>query len=212
MSLMPQELYGDLMLVVRQRLDIVTALSKISNVGFAHAESAAFHGRKIVEGIAFACLIATENGKRQIPRDAKGQWNAEKILKSLEKRGLTTFPSPSIFRDPTPEEREDIGARVVFEGVPAKRISVTELIAMYQRLHRWLHELNPYVADARDMFYQVHGEALWSDLAKIDLFMESHAMTIGGIGFICVLRDSIDGMTKVILIQKIGNLPSENVV
>ena len=50
------------MKTVRSRLDLVEELKLGSANEFLRAESAAFHGRKIVEAIAFGCLVAIENG------------------------------------------------------------------------------------------------------------------------------------------------------
>ncbi len=41
---------------------------------------------KIIEAIAFGCLIGLENGLKVIPRDAQGQYNAETIFKTLSKK------------------------------------------------------------------------------------------------------------------------------
>ena len=59
--------------VIRSRFDSIDALSKIGFDNFNNTEMAVFHGRKIIEGIEFACLIATKNGFKTIPRDAEGQ-------------------------------------------------------------------------------------------------------------------------------------------
>lgn len=200
----PEQVYLDLMSVVRDRLDVIAKLAAEHGGDFARAETAAFHGRKIIEGIAFGCLVATERGLKHIPRDAKGQWNAESILKSLEAKGLKTFPSPSLVRAPTADETASHQVKLVVEGVPEKRIANHELIAMYQRLHRWLHELNPYVTGNRTNFSCVHGKQLWDDLSKLEAFIERHVISIGGQGFMCVLRDTIDNTTKVVPISKVA--------
>src|SRR5688572_3043490 len=57
-----EQLYLDLMSAIRDRLDVIDRLASTTGADFARAEAAAFHGRKIVEGIAFACLVATEKG------------------------------------------------------------------------------------------------------------------------------------------------------
>jgi hypothetical protein len=36
--------------------------------------------------------VATENGIKHVPRDAKGQWNAEKVFDSLKKKGFGSVP------------------------------------------------------------------------------------------------------------------------
>lgn len=205
MQIVPNQLYLDLMSAIRDRLDVIDGLASSSGGDFARAEAAAFHGRKVVEGIAFGCLVATENGLKHIPRDAKGQWNAESILKSLNSKGIKTFPSPSIVRKPTDEECQRDNVTMVVEGIPERRISSTEFIAMYQRMHRWLHELNPYVTKDRTTFYSQNGQQLWDDLSMINRFIERHFISISGHGFFCVLRDSTDGSTKVLPLSKTQN-------
>jgi hypothetical protein len=206
MASQPVELYLDLMSVIRNRLDIVDRLASTTGRDYARGESAAFHGRKVIEGIAFGCLVATEHGLKHIPRDAKGQWNAESILKSLSSKGLSIFPSPCVIRAPSDDERARHNVKSVVEGVPERRLSVQALIEMYQRMHRWLHELNPYVSRDQSSFYAQHGHELWNDLSAINRFVEKHFISISGEGFVCVLRDNIDGQTKVLPLSKVEEL------
>lgn len=123
--------------VIRDRFDSIDALSKTGFDNFNISEMAAFHCRKIIEGIAFGCLIAMKNGFKTIPKDAEGQYNAEKILKTLIKKGIETFPSTSIIRDATEDEEKKYHVKATVEGVPEKRITQKELIKKYQRLHNW---------------------------------------------------------------------------
>ena len=190
------------MSAIRDRLDVADRLASSSGGDFGRAEAAAFHGRKVLEGIAFGCLVATEKGLNHIPRDAKGQWNAESILKNLNSKNINTFPSPSIIRNATEEERLRDNVTVVVEGIAERRIASADLIAMYQRMHRWLHELNPYVTQDRAEFYQSNGQKLWDDLSMINRFIERHFISIGGRGFFCVLRDNADNQTKVLPLSK----------
>ena len=202
MNIASVRLYHELMSVIRDRLDVIEKIESSFGGDFARAEAAAFHGRKVVEGIAFGCLVATENGIKRIPGDAKGQWNAEVILTNLKKKNINTFPSPSIIRSPTGEEQLKDDVYAVVEGMPDRRICSGEFIAIYQRMHSWLHELNPYVAHDRAAFYAKNAQRLWNDLAMINRFIERHFISISGIGFFCVLRDSIDGKTKVVPLSK----------
>lgn len=137
-----------------------------------------------------------------MPRDAKGKWNAEEIFKSLKKKGLEVLPSPSVFREATPEEKREQGARHVVDGVPDRRLTHDELIEIYRRLHSWAHELNPYTHDEHETFYAKHSEALWRDLRRLDQFLERHFIGIRGKGFYCTLRDSQDGLTKIMSLEK----------
>jgi hypothetical protein len=65
MTKVPGEIYADLMQVIRRRLDTIRILQTMQGDEFSRTESAAFQGRKVIEGIAFACLVATENGIKQ---------------------------------------------------------------------------------------------------------------------------------------------------
>jgi hypothetical protein len=198
----PHENYISLMQTVRGRLDIIAQLKQTKADDFARAETAAFHGRKVVEGTAFACLIAIENGLPAVPKDAKGKWNAEDILKSLKKKGLDVLPSPSVLRNATPAEKEDQGVNIVIEGVPDRRLTHDELIEIYQRLHGWAHELNPYTHEEHETFCATNSRALWEDLSRLERFLERHFIAIRGKGFYCTLRDSQDGLTKVMPLAK----------
>lgn len=136
----PLENYGSLMQTIRGRFDIIGQIKASTAADFARAESAAFHGRKIVEGTAFACLVAIENGLATVPKNTKGQWNAEDIFKRLKKKGLKVLPSPSVIRQATPDEEKEHGVKTAIEGVPDRRLTHDELIAIYRRLHGWVHE------------------------------------------------------------------------
>ena len=201
-----EQLYLELMTVVRERLDTVNLLASAPDANFAHAEAAALHGRKVIEGIAFACLVASQHGQGFVPRTARGQWNAERIL-DLCSKGIIPFPSPSIIRYATEEERKLYNVKCTVAGVPERRIPIREFITMYRRMHPWLHELNPYASPTRGEFYRQNGQQLWDDLARIDRFIERHCITIAGRGFFCVLRDRVDNQTKVLPLQKIEGIP-----
>lgn len=194
----PGSMYADLMQVIRRRLDTIRLIQGMAGDDFSRAESAAFQGRKTIEGIAFACLVATENGIKHVPRDAIGQWNAEKILRGLKKKGIETLPNPSIMRYPTDQERADNpGVGTTIEGQPALCLSHDQLIEIYQNTHRWLHEINPYTESDRTDFYTKNGASFWQEMENVDRFIDKHFISIGGEGFFCVLRDKVDGQTKV---------------
>jgi hypothetical protein len=197
-----RETYLSLMLVVRERFDVIERLQTAATPTFAQAEAAAFHGRKIVEAIAFACLVAIQNGLKDVPRDAKGQWNAEKIFESLELKGLFVLPSPSQLREVSFEEQRDNNVKAVIDGIPERCLTYTELVGIYQALHPWLHEVNPYVHPDHASFMSGRLEKLWADLNRLRLFVERHFISIRGKAFFSVLWDSQDGQTKVVSLSK----------
>lgn len=192
-----QQLYLELMLVVRNRIDFIDSLKNIQADDYGKSEIAAFHGRKIIEAIAFGCLISTKNGLNFIPKEAKGQYNAENILKTFIRKNIETFPSPSLLREATEEEKLNHNVTSVIEGIPDRRITRDDLIKKYQRMHSWLHELNPFTKSGHEDFYRNHHTLLWKDLEEIKLFIMTHFISINGEGMFCVLKDGVDGLTKV---------------
>lgn len=203
------EQYLNLMSVVRGRFDFIRRTALISGSGFGKAEICAFHGRKIVEGIAFGCLVALEKGIKQVPSDAKGQWNANTIFRRIRSKGLMAFPDPSIIRGPSESESKDhSGIKATIEGQPNLRISVDELIHLYDRLHRWLHEINPYVEKGRLEFLKKYEDPLWRDIERLEKFIDRHTISISGEMMFCVMRDKVDDKTKVIPLSKIASLYS----
>src|SRR5690349_9887066 len=105
----PVEVYKDLMTTIRSRFDLVNTLKAQRTDESFVDEIAAFQGRKILEGIAFGCLVAVENGVGAVPRDAEGQYRANKIFSSLDKRNLKVLPSPSEIHKATEEEFKKYG-------------------------------------------------------------------------------------------------------
>jgi hypothetical protein len=203
MKIQPQDKYKSLMSVIRWRFDHINTIKASGLDVFFSAETAAFHGRKIVEGIAFGCLVVLEQGIKNVPRDAEGQWNAETIFRSLQKKKLDAFPSPSLIRTPSEEEvRENGRLGATIEKKLDSVLSINEMCAIYNRVHCWAHEINPYVCANRLEFISKHGNALWSDLASLEKFIERHVISIKGEMFYCTLRCSSDGNTKVMSLSK----------
>jgi len=189
--------YWRLMATIRYRFETLAELSTSGVPRFAKAELAAFHGRKIVEAIAFGCLVAVENGLQHVPRDAKGKWNAEEILLSLKSKKISTLPSPSEIRLPNNGAADESGMRAIIEGTPQRRLSHDDLIAIYRRFHAWLHELNPYTQPNRDTFHDEKIQSLNDDLKRLRDFIERHLISINGEGFFATLWDRADNEVKV---------------
>jgi hypothetical protein len=197
MAIAAVDTYQELMHTIRVRFDYVRSLYETTQSEFLVAEAAALHGRKIIEAIAFGCLVATDNSLKAIPREAKGQWNAEKIFKLLHSKHNDVFPSPSIIRNAMEEEKSRENVKVVIEGQPQLRMTPTELVSVYQALHTWLHEFNPYRGHTRDSVMGANSTRLWDDLRRVEGLVSKHFISIRGHGFFCVLRDEIDGKSKV---------------
>lgn len=202
------EQYADLMAIARKRLDTIAVIKASIGDPFSKAEMVAFHGRKIVEAIAFGCLVAIENGLKNIPQDSVGQWNAEAIFKRLDAKRLTIFPSLGVVRKETEEEKTRHNVAATIEGQPDRRLSRAEHCDIYSRMHRWLHEISPYVEADRRNFLQQHEANLWDDFQRLGRFVERHIIAIANQMFFCVLRDKVDGQTKVRPLSEMASLIS----
>lgn len=202
----PSDQYQRLMQVVRKRLESIQSLSAMNVDDFGKAEMAAFHGRKIIEAVAFGCLIGIKNGLKTIPKDAQGQYNAEKIFKKLMSNSIEIFPSPSEIRCAAHDEINKHNAKIVIDGIPERRITREDIIKKYQRMHNWLHELNPYTKDNQEEFYIKNQAQLWKDLNELEMFLRHHVISINGEAFYCTLRDKLDGKTKVVSLTKIEDI------
>lgn len=186
---------------IRRRFDLIRQLQTLGRGNFTVSETIAFHLRKIVEGAAFGCLIACQNGLKAIPKDAQGQWNADTILARLAKRQVNVLPNPSILRAATPDEQKQHIVNAVVEGQPEKCLDSSEIREIYRKLHAWLHERNPYVGDHAS-FLADGEDNLWAAVEKLWNLLAKHFISISGEAFFCVLVDDVDGETKVIAASK----------
>ena len=108
-TMMPLENYGSLMQTIRERFDVIGQLKASHAADFARAESAAFHGRKIVEGTAFTCLVSIENGLTTIPRDAKGSGMLKTSLRTSRRRAWRYCQARALSVQPRQMKRKSTG-------------------------------------------------------------------------------------------------------
>ena len=195
----PSALYADVMLRIRQRFDIINALHN-KEISWSKGEIIGTNLRKIIEGIAFGCVIAFQHSSKNLPREVAGQWNAETIFVQLGKIGDFPYPDPNEIRAATETERKESGVQTVLEGQLDRRISVDDLRAIYRRTHPWAHENNPYVT--RPVAEKDHS-ILLSDARRVEAMLRLHRIGINGESFICTIRDSHDGQVKIQSISKI---------
>jgi hypothetical protein len=196
--------YGDIMSVIADRFKVISQIHHAGKGNFSNSEALAFQLRKIVEGTAFGCLVAIENGLKKIPKDAVGQWNADKIFAALSKRDINVLPNPSVLRAATQAEIKSDNVQFAIEGQPDKCLTISEIRRIYRATHGWLHERNPYVGSNAD-FLRKNENELWSNGTKVFEMLERHFIGIGGEAFYCVLADINDGLTKVQPFSKLSH-------
>ncbi|UZK70131.1 hypothetical protein OKW76_03500 [Sphingomonas sp. S1-29] len=176
--------YRLLMRNVRARFEIVDKLKLSPTSDYAELETAAFHLRKSIEGVAFGCLVAMENGLKSVPRDAVGQWNADKIFSKVAKRAPVIFPF-AISRENPPSEAVDVQHHMVKNE--SDNLSVDQVRVIYRRTHRWLHEMNPYIPITVDKFDK-HRMDLLRDIVSVWSWLLHHFILAGGEVFLTVLK------------------------
>ena len=187
--------YLSIMTRIRARFDTIDLLDPTDNSDLSVLETVAFHLRKIIEGVAFGCLVAVENGLKSVPRDAVGQWNADTIFARLKKRSQLAFPEAFDRQNPEPGSRPQVQHHIVARNDLA--MSVDEMRNCYRRTHPWLHEWSPYVpAHAKD-FEKRRSDLLRDEIAVRNLLWQ-HLIGIGGEVFLGYLKDSADGQVRVV--------------
>jgi hypothetical protein len=194
--------YGEVMSRIRERFDTIEGL-RASPSSWSAGETIGTHLRKVIEGIAFGCVIAMEHSTKDIPRQVAGHWNAENIFVTLKKLAEFPYPDPNQIRAATFEEKTAYDVATVFEGVEANRIPVDDLRDIYRRTHPWTHEDNPYVVRPTD---EKNFSNLLDDASRVERMLRLHRIGIHGKSFICTIRDEQDSQVKVHMIDKIQGL------
>ena len=195
----PRDKYLALMTNVRARFEVVENLSLNSESAFANFETAAFHLRKSIEGIAFGCLVALDQAFKEIPRDAKGQWNADNIFIKLKKRADLVFPESFLREEPSAGMP---GVQHHLVAQPDINLSVDEVRDIYRRTHKWLHEWNPYIEQLGRDFEKSKNQLL-EDLPRVWNWIVQHRIGIGGHVFLGILKDPQDGQVRIVAAESV---------
>jgi len=186
--------YRGLMANIRARFEIIDGLKLAPASDYAALETGAFHLRKSVEATAFGCLVAMENGLREVPRDARGQWNADKLFVRLKKTHPPVFPLAINAERPGPEQT---GINHHITTNKDWNLTIDEVRAIYRRTHKWLHEWNPYLPGGALKFGKYRDELL-SDIPKIWKWLLHHLIVVDGEVILTVLKRSEDVGVEVI--------------
>jgi hypothetical protein len=174
--------YRGLMRNVRARFEIIDGLKLSATSEYAELETAAFHLRKSIEGVAFGCLIALENGLREVPRDARGQWNADKILIRISKLDEPPFPKAIHVGD-----GEDADHHI--SRNEQDDLSIEAVQQIYRRTHRWLHEMNPYVPVTLKKFDELRSNLL-ADIVSIWKWLLHHLVVVNSEVLMVVMKNA----------------------
>jgi hypothetical protein len=169
---------------VRARFEIIESLKLSVDSDYPKLETAAFHLRKSIEGVAFGCLVAMENGLKAVPRDAVGQWNADRIFAKVDKRKPLIFPFAIDRKDP-PAGSKDVQHHIVKDE--QRNLSIADVRSIYRRSHTWLHEMNPYIPITATKFSSLR-DSLLKDIVSVWSWLLHHIIAADGEVFLTVLK------------------------
>ena len=171
---------------IRARFDIIDGLklSKISE--YAELETAAFHLRKSIEGVAFGCLVTMENGLNSVPRDAQGEWSADRIFSKMARQKPAIFPLAVNSEDPP---QNSIGVQHHLTENKQHNLRVGQVRSIYRRTHPWLHEMNPYIPVTATKFENLRN-ALLDDIVSVWLWLLHHVTISNKEIFMTVMKNS----------------------
>lgn len=131
-------LYCDLMEEVKRRIDVVTevALGRVVVPQIVAVELAYLQLRMICELIALACLTAHGDVPATKAKRLMKAYNADQIIKSLERL------NPSFYPKPGRQVRDTAGRVTEIVGVDEPYLTKTELQRLYGECGDFLHRGN----------------------------------------------------------------------
>ena len=183
---------------IRARYEVIYGLKLNGDAGFAALETAAFHLRKSIEGTAFGCLVALDQAFKEVPRDARGQWNADNIFIRLKKRERLVFPTAFKREDPPSGGYPVVKHHIVPN--PDVNLTIDEVREIYRRSHKWVHEWNPYIERLGKDFEKSKAELL-IDLDRHWNWIFQHMIGIGGHTFLGLLKDPSDNQVRIVSME-----------
>lgn len=155
----------------------------------ATVESLCLQFRKILELIAMASLVANKDEYAKVNRDFQRHWNAELLLRDLERINPKFYPNP-IKEKPSkiPEikaEHEDLK-----EGFLTK----VEFVKVYKKCGAMLHADNPLGRKSNYKYYEM-AFPKWH--TKIVTLLNCHTVRLVGHGGFWLIHMKEDGDDEV---------------
>jgi hypothetical protein len=144
--------YCHLMEEVKRRMNVIDSF--ISGDGHAFyqpttIESVSLQLRKILELLAMGSLVANKESYSKMYADFAKSWNAEFLMKDLERVNLNFYPRPVIeIPSNTPGVKRDLKDR------PIDYMTKTEFVKIYKKCGAIMHSGNPYGSKVDYKYYE----------------------------------------------------------
>ena len=143
MAVNPYSKYADCMEEIKRRTEVINAFL----TGKCHAmyiqttaESISLQIRKILELIVLASLAANRSEYARLRKNFQKDWNAKRILETLEKANPRFYPTPN--RQVVDRET---GQVVSLEDVKSGFLTKHDYTALYDTCSGLLHADNPFL-------------------------------------------------------------------
>ena len=161
------------------------------------AESICLQVRKILELIAHASLVANKDKYAKNRANFAKDWNAKKILQSIEEINPNFYPSPS---------------KQILDNLTGKVLSIEKIKSgfltrpyfenIYDRCGGLLHARNPFSA-SKDFDNFMSIAPSWMEKIKILLSHRQMQLVQEDLQFWVVMQSNTDGRTQVTLFQQV---------
>lgn len=161
------------------------------------AESICLQVRKILELIALASLVANKDEYAKNRANFAKDWNAKKILQSIEEINPNFYPSPS------KQILDNLTGKVLsIEKIKSGFLTRPDFENIYDRCGGLLHARNPFSA-SKDFDNFMSIAPSWME--KIKILLSHHQMQLvqEDLQFWVVMQSNTDGRTQVTLFQQV---------
>ncbi len=188
----PIEQYAEVMREIKRRIEVVDYF--LSGPGHAlyrptTTESVCLQIRKILELIAMASLVANKELYAKVHKDFARHWNAELMLKDLERLNPKFYPTP-IKEVPSSKPRIQTEQVELTDGFLTKK----DFVKVYKKCGSLLHADNPLGRKSNYNFFEVE-LPLWRDwLIKL---LNSHIVKLVGSDGFWLIHMQEDGDNEV---------------
>ena len=138
----PLRNYEHIMLMAKRRLMFIEQYNDQS-VDILKVEMIAVQMRKIIEGVAYACVSACELGGEVLNDDVREAYSADRVFSELSKLNLGFVPRPCSFsvKGERTVDNWDISNTGFARSDAFFRAK--DYLAAYRKLHQYAHEFHP---------------------------------------------------------------------
>ena len=184
--------YCNLMDEIKRRTAVITAFGSGGAAALYKAttiESVSLQFRKILELIALGSLVANKNEFSKVYADFAKCWNAQYLLKDIERVNPNFYPRP-IVESPTSQP----GVKMEWQDKKDGFLTKTEFLKLYEKCGAIMHAGNPYGSQIDYGYYERNVQG-WLD--KIIGLLNSHTIRLVNDPNLYLLHMKEDGDDKV---------------